>query len=312
MSSLYDQLDIHHNATLEEIEKAYKIAAYQYTKANNEKALLRCNNALEILKDPYKRSFYDLFGNDHIELLLRPNDGYIFSRLFTKANMAAMLLVIIMLVCNFVFLIYLFKATQYNILRFCLIIASPIPFLLIMLNIKSSLFMFRDELFPLFYCMYCLLFLSASVANIAMLYDHFLNFQIAVLNNILLSLSLGVFLHIKGFEKSFTTYLLIYSSVTFLFMMKKFEQKEFLFPALLFVMSAVMMNPYIGVSALYFLLHAAMFFVSKKGNIPWYCHLGIMCYFSMFVAIGRLCYKEFRSCKPEHNLLKLRRLPTSI
>lgn len=104
MPLLYEYLQVDSNATPETIEKSYKILAYKYIHEQNSESLQNINNAYQILKDPYKRDFYDRFGDFYIANLSNPTESFFISRFFTLFNICLMCASFLSFVCNYFFL----------------------------------------------------------------------------------------------------------------------------------------------------------------------------------------------------------------
>ncbi|AFM97780.1 hypothetical protein EHEL_020230 [Encephalitozoon hellem ATCC 50504] len=88
--SLYDVLKIPKDATKESIEKSYRFLVRSYCQSKNEMSpdrFAEINKAYTILKDRYKRDFYDIFGEVSVQLLLHNKDSYIITRMFDRPNM---------------------------------------------------------------------------------------------------------------------------------------------------------------------------------------------------------------------------------
>ncbi|KAM0671574.1 hypothetical protein OCOL_001365 [Ordospora colligata] len=87
--SLYDVLRIPKNGTKDDVEHAYRLLARQYFRnqeAIDQTGFAEINKAYTILKDEHKRSFYNMFGDLSIQLLLQSKDSYIITRIFDRFN----------------------------------------------------------------------------------------------------------------------------------------------------------------------------------------------------------------------------------
>ncbi|KAH9412079.1 putative DnaJ domain-containing protein [Ordospora pajunii] len=87
--SLYDVLRIPRNGSKEDVEHAYRLLARQYYRHQDimdQDNFAEINKAYAILKDDHKRSFYNMFGELSIQLLLHNKDSYIITRIFDRFN----------------------------------------------------------------------------------------------------------------------------------------------------------------------------------------------------------------------------------
>ncbi|ADM11023.1 DnaJ-like N-terminal domain-containing protein [Encephalitozoon intestinalis ATCC 50506] len=87
--SLYDVLKVPKNATKESVEKSYRFLVRTYFQNKSEISpdkFAEINKAYTILKDRYKRDFYDIFGEVSVQLLLHNKDSYIVTRMFDRLN----------------------------------------------------------------------------------------------------------------------------------------------------------------------------------------------------------------------------------
>lgn len=87
--SLYDVLKVPKRATRAEIEKSYRTLARSHhpnRSRSNPGHFTEVNQAYTILRDRYKRDFYDMFGSVSIQLLLHNRDSYILTRMFDRPN----------------------------------------------------------------------------------------------------------------------------------------------------------------------------------------------------------------------------------
>ncbi|CAD25061.1 hypothetical protein [Encephalitozoon cuniculi GB-M1] len=87
--SLYDVLKIPKDATKESVEKSYRSLVRLHCQSRGEMSpdkFAEINKAYTILKDRYKRDFYDVFGEVSVQLLLHNKDSYIITRMFDRLN----------------------------------------------------------------------------------------------------------------------------------------------------------------------------------------------------------------------------------
>lgn len=101
--SLYDILNVHKNSSKIEIEKAYKNRAkkvHPIVSRKGDKEFVELNRAYNILKDPYKKDFYDMMGDNVIDHLDREKESYVMVRVFDRINITCYLLFFIGLVSN--------------------------------------------------------------------------------------------------------------------------------------------------------------------------------------------------------------------
>jgi hypothetical protein len=102
-------------STFLEIEDSYKRLVKEVHPQRNPKETQRyyeINSAYDILRDSYKREFYDLYGEQAIPILQNREVGFAISRVFFKNNLIAFILFSIICISNLMFLpmyIYLYK-----------------------------------------------------------------------------------------------------------------------------------------------------------------------------------------------------------
>lgn len=99
--SLYDVLKIPKDATKENVEKSYRFLVRLYCQSKNDMSpdrFAEINKAYTILKDKYKRDFYDIFGEVSVQLLLHNKDSYIITRMFDRFNMCFYLITLVIYV----------------------------------------------------------------------------------------------------------------------------------------------------------------------------------------------------------------------
>nr|XP_013180948.1 unnamed protein product [Papilio xuthus] len=100
---LYRTLNCTMSSTFSEIEDSYKRLIKKVHPQRNTKVNERyyeINNAYEILKDSYKREFYDLYGEQAIPILQNREVGFAISRVFFKNNILAFILLSIICISN--------------------------------------------------------------------------------------------------------------------------------------------------------------------------------------------------------------------
>jgi hypothetical protein len=171
--SLYDILQVQKNASKEEIESAFKRIAKRVHPVINKKGdtdFVELNRAYSILKDDYKRDFYDVMGDNSINMLDSEKDSYLMVRMFDRQNIIcyfSFLLVLSVTVLAFPLLMYYDKSEYglYSItaLNFLLIIPllrnlfrlsyktfKQITYLTFRYLFFSSLLYFRNSLVILF------------------------------------------------------------------------------------------------------------------------------------------------------------------
>ncbi|WUR03712.1 DnaJ domain-containing protein [Vairimorpha necatrix] len=105
--SLYDVLNVPKNSKKSDIEKAYKKMAkkvHPLINKKGDKEFMELNRAYSILKDDYKRDFYDLAGDACINLLDNEKDSYVIVRMFDRVNILCCALFLIGFIFNTLFL----------------------------------------------------------------------------------------------------------------------------------------------------------------------------------------------------------------
>lgn len=139
MGSLYDSLQVRTDATDEELRKNYKMLSYRYKCEAKDEKLIQINGAIKILSDPYQRSFYDTFGEIAVNTLLKPEDGYVFPRLFSRANLCCILAYGAAVLFNMTGWFYMYRLFDRYVFRNILFIISPVFLLLIHANLLLTL-----------------------------------------------------------------------------------------------------------------------------------------------------------------------------
>lgn len=122
--SLYDILQVQKNASKEEIESAFKRIAKIVHPVINKKGdtdFVELNRAYSILKDDYKRDFYDIMGDNSINMLDSEKDSYLMVRIFDRVNIICyfiFLLISLVTVLAFPFLMY-YDKPEYGLYIIC-------------------------------------------------------------------------------------------------------------------------------------------------------------------------------------------------
>ncbi|EOB13034.1 Mitochondrial protein import protein mas5, partial [Nosema bombycis CQ1] len=112
---LYRTLNCTMTSTFLEIEDSYKRLVKEVHPQRNPKETQRyyeINSAYDILRDNYKREFYDLYGEQAITILQNREVGFAISRVFFRNNLIAFILFSIICIFNLMFLpmyIYLYQ-----------------------------------------------------------------------------------------------------------------------------------------------------------------------------------------------------------
>ncbi|KAF9763456.1 DnaJ like protein 1 [Nosema granulosis] len=153
--SLYKTLNVDRNATLQEIEKSYKRLMLDVHPNRNKNAVeryLEINSAYDILKDKYKRDFYDNYGENSLTLLRNDKDGFVLSRCFTKSNVLTCAILGLISIFNIMLLplyIYFYHDSEhvsYTIYIFPFFISS----LLFLLPVYRAYILINKLVFQLF------------------------------------------------------------------------------------------------------------------------------------------------------------------
>jgi hypothetical protein len=103
------------SSTFSEIENSYKRLVKEVHPQRNSKETQRyyeINSAYDILRDSYKRDFYNLYGEQAIPILQNREVGFAISRVFFRNNLIAFILLSIICISNLMFLpmyIYLYQ-----------------------------------------------------------------------------------------------------------------------------------------------------------------------------------------------------------
>jgi curved DNA-binding protein CbpA len=112
---LYRTLNCTISSTYSEIEDNYKRLikkVHPQRKPKETQRYYKINSAYDILKDSYKREFYDLYGEQAIPILQNREVGFAISRVFFKNNLLAFILISIICISNLMFFplyIYLYQ-----------------------------------------------------------------------------------------------------------------------------------------------------------------------------------------------------------
>lgn len=165
MFLLYSYLQVDKNASIETIDKSYKTLAYSYIQSQDTESLQNINTAQQILKDPYKRAFYDKFGDRFISNLSNPSESFFISRLFTTFNIVLMAIFCYLIIANYFFLglIFAFFPNSYPVLKFSPLICAPL-FLIPVLIRSYSLLSYQNVYMPK--CIYFSFLLATVSASI--------------------------------------------------------------------------------------------------------------------------------------------------
>lgn len=139
MRSLYDILEVGTDATDEELRRNYKLLSYKYKCESRDEMLIQINGAVRILSDPYQRSFYDMFGDAAVSTLLKPEDGYAFPRLFSRANLWCLFVYATGILLNATGWFYMYRAFDRYVFINAFFIISPAFLLLIHANLLLTL-----------------------------------------------------------------------------------------------------------------------------------------------------------------------------
>lgn len=192
--SLYDILDLHENCTIEEIETSYKKKIRKVhptvTKQGADE-FVAVNQAYKILKDKYKRQFYDLIGDPCIYILEKEKESFIIVRMFDTTNIYCYIcffLVILINIYIFPFLYY-FKKQFYvyyllfscNIFLFVINLrnALRIDYEYYKIVLYLSLKYFTYTLNLTYYNVFILLFIE--ITNVTINYNSFKTYLVSVL-----------------------------------------------------------------------------------------------------------------------------------
>lgn len=136
--NLYEILCIDPDATQQDIERNYRILTYNSLRNEDKTHLFILNHSYQILKDPYKRDFYDRFGDRFIGRLSNPSESYFITRFFTRINILLLLLFTYAHIINYFFIgfTFIFRLKS-NLQRLSLFIFSPVLLILVFLTSKQ-------------------------------------------------------------------------------------------------------------------------------------------------------------------------------
>lgn len=133
---LYERLQVSQDSTPEQIEKSYRTLAYMYMKQDDRAGMITLNDSYNILRDPYKRSFYDRYGDQYIQSLVSPSDSLFITRVLVPVNISCLLIYAYLNTVNFFFLGLICKIFKQAIFRYMLFVLSPI--LLAIVSVRVS------------------------------------------------------------------------------------------------------------------------------------------------------------------------------
>ncbi|KAI4291078.1 hypothetical protein PAPHI01_0378 [Pancytospora philotis] len=138
MKSLYQELEVPTNASDALLHKQFRVLAYKHTRAHRDEDFGRLNLAYKILSDPYQRSFYDKFGDEYLSALSNSHDSFIYPRLFTSANIAALWLYCFSILLNTAGWFYMSLLFSHYTARNILYIVSPLFLAFFLCNISRT------------------------------------------------------------------------------------------------------------------------------------------------------------------------------
>lgn len=169
MPILYDRLQVPQDSAIEQIERSYRALAYMHMKQGDKSKMVDLNNSYSILRDPYKRSFYDRYGDEYMQPLLNSTESFFLTRMLAPGNVYCLLGYAYMNIINFFFLGLIYKAFEkHTIFRYILFISSPVLLAVVAINTGRH-FHFRDRnMTRLNLCVFMSIFNSISIAILAL------------------------------------------------------------------------------------------------------------------------------------------------
>lgn len=301
MVSLYDTLGVKSTATPEEIEKSYRTLAYKYISTGNPIDLVKLNGAKEILLDTYKRDYYDRFGESQITLLLRPVEGYLYSRYFTRFNIFILFLTAFLILTNLSCLYYFFILFNKNIIRFSLLISSSWILGISLLRSHWALGSIKGVMAPFYSTVINWWLTTIEILTVALYFDNIISSLTSYLSVLFLEIASILYFLIEeknNYQKNRKSLLfrILKPSILILFYVKYLEI-YIMVPAIIaflyFIVekrvACVLGFPTLGYSLI-------LYFFSGKSK--WYVHPLVGFYILMAVVIMHQLISFFRSNSP--------------
>lgn len=309
MVSLYDQLGISKNATNEEIEKSYKTIAYIHVKNNDLESRVNCNNAYNILKDNWKRCFYNIFGNESIDILLNPVDGYVYPRLFSKMNLTLIILYIMLNFYNIIFLPYLFRIFGSNLLRFIFMILSPLLLMACLLNSIKNLKQHKESIHVFYMVSFNALGLSAVIFNIASYHDKITSKISAIIQILIIELFVGILIYLK-LRVPQALYLdfgirCVKGMLSVLFIMLEMKYALLIIPCFTFVNAIFFKVRSMVVASVLIGIFSLLLYESTHEKMKFYVHIGISIYIAASICAFIYLLKIFISLRPFSKAMRM-------
>lgn len=165
MPILYERLQVPQDSTVEQIERSYRALAYIHMKQRDKSKMVDLNDSYHILRDPYKRSFYDRYGDEYMQSLLSPADSFFITRLLTLRNVYCLIVYVFLNTANFFFLGLIYKAfAKHTIFRYMLFISSPLLLVIVSINTSRHLQLRDRNMMRINLCVLMAIFNSISIA----------------------------------------------------------------------------------------------------------------------------------------------------
>jgi hypothetical protein len=140
MSILYDLLLVNMESSQDEIHRSFRTLAKKYHPDMRKERcdeFLEINEAYSILKDPYKRDYYDMFGDSAIKYLKDDRLSYLLTRLFDRKNLNIFSISVVLTIPNILFLPFIIRLKNSGIIPFYVYTVSPIILAILLLLIPA-------------------------------------------------------------------------------------------------------------------------------------------------------------------------------
>lgn len=288
--SLYDILELHEKCTIEEIESLFKKKIRKVhptiTKQGADE-FVAVNQAYKILRDKYKRQFYDLIGDPCLYILEKEKESFVIVRMFDRTNVNCFLLFLIFNLFNLVMFpfFYFFKKQIYILFSF-----FSCNIFLVIINLRNALridyeFYKIVIYFSVKYFTYTLSFIYFNIFSLIILdigniflnshnVTTYLNSTIVVTNILFLKLS----------KFSNLNMLIIFISINILMYIQKAKSKIYIFSTLIFI--------------LYF---STIFFINSN-YANWIIFIPHIIFTVFVISFLAISYKYYRLRVPKYTL----------
>lgn len=213
-ASLYEALELKKSATHQQVENNYRVLFHRYTKENKIENLFSINEAKRILSDPYKRQFYDVFGNSSLQILRSPTQGHLYPRLLCPSNLLMLSSFLILSLFNTTCYYYFYILFRSCFPRNFLLSFSPILLLAVAVRTRILLGHRSTETRKLSHASCMLLLNGLEIAMLSLFLDSLTGLRLSLFALLFCRLA-SVLVHFIGYKGSLETALsLLYFEIS--------------------------------------------------------------------------------------------------